>query len=74
MQRQVPDDGIAGMLQGLTSGGSASGGGIMGMIGGLLGGGASSGSGGLDLGSIANMLDADGDGSPLDDILERVMR
>lgn len=74
MQRQVPDDGIAGMLQGLTGGGASSGGGIMGMIGGLLGGGPQSGGGGLDLGSIASMLDADGDGSPLDDILERVMR
>lgn len=79
MQKQVPDDGIAGMLQGLTggalAGGASSGGGLMGMIGGLLGGGSSSNSGGgFDLGGIMNMLDADGDGSPLDDILEKVMR
>lgn len=75
MQKQTPDDGIAGLLGGLTGGGSASGGGgLMSMVSGLLGGGGSSGGGGgLDLGSIANMLDADGDGSPLDDILEKVM-
>lgn len=74
MQKQTPDDGIAGLLGGLGGGGaSGGGGGIMGMVSGLLGGGGSSGGGGLDIGSIANMLDADGDGSPLDDILEKVM-
>jgi hypothetical protein len=78
MQKQTPDDGIAGLLSGLTGGGQSSGGGgggIMGMVSGLLGGGGGQSSGGgFDLGSIANMLDADGDGSPLDDILERVMK
>ncbi|MFK7942854.1 MAG: DUF937 domain-containing protein [Paracoccaceae bacterium] len=74
MQKQTPDDGIAGMLSGLTGGGASSGGGLMGMIGGLLGGSSGGSGGGLDLGSLANMLDADGDGSPLDDILEKVMR
>lgn len=76
MQRQVPDDGISGMLQGLTGAGAAGGGGLMGMIGGLLGGASRGGgaSGGLDMGGILSMLDADGDGSPLDDILEKVMR
>lgn len=71
MQKQTPDDGIAGLLGGL-GGGQSGGGGLMSMVGGLLGGGGSSG-GGFDLGSISNMLDADGDGSPLDDILEKVM-
>lgn len=78
MQKQTPDSGIEGMLSGLTGGqqSSGGGGGLMGMIGGLLGGGSGSqqSGGGFDLGSIANMLDADGDGSPLDDILERVMK
>ena len=81
MQKQTPDSNIQGMLSQLGGGGaqqsSGGGGGLMGMIGGLLGGGASKaqgGGGGLDLGSIASMLDADGDGSPLDDILEKVMR
>ena len=75
MQKQTPDEGISGMLSGLTGGAAASGGGgIMGMIGGLLGGGSGQSGGGFDIGSIASMLDADGDGSPLDDILDRVMR
>lgn len=74
MQKQTPDDGIAGLLGSLGGGSSGGGGGgLMGMVGSLLGGGGSSSGGGLDLGSIASMLDADGDGSPLDDILERVM-
>ena len=83
MQKQTPDSSIQGMLGQLGGGAapqqaSGGGGGLMGMLGGLLGGGskaeAQGGGGGLDLGSIAQMLDADGDGSPLDDILEKVMR
>lgn len=74
MQKQMPDSSIQGMLSGLQGGGSSGGGGgIMGMIGGLLGGNKGGGGGGLDLGMLTNMLDADGDGSPLDDILEKVM-
>lgn len=73
MQRQTPDTDIAGLMQGLTGGNSGGGGGIMGLVGSLLGG-SKGGSGGLDLGALTNMLDADGDGSPLDDILERVMK
>jgi hypothetical protein len=75
MQKQMPDSSIQGMLSGLQGAGSSGGGGgIMGMIGGLLGGGGSSGGeGGFDLSMLTNMLDADGDGSPLDDILEKVM-
>ena len=79
MQKQTPDSSIQGMLGQLGGGGapqaSGGGGGLMGLVGGLLGGGGSGGQGGgLDLGGIAKMLDADGDGSPLDDILEKVMR
>ncbi len=80
MQKQTPDDGITGMLSQLggQQGGSGSGGGggMAGMLGGLMGGGTAdqAGGGGLDLGGIASMLDADGDGSPLDDILERIMK
>lgn len=72
MQKQTPDSSIDGMLSQLTGGGGG-GGGLMGMVGSLLGGGQSGG-GGLDVSSISKMLDADGDGSPLDDILERVMK
>ena len=49
-----------------ASGGQNSGGGIGGMLGGLLGGGKKN-SGGL--GGLASMLDFDGDGNPLDDIM-----
>lgn len=74
MQKQTPDSSIDGMLSQLTGGGAGGGGGLMGMVGSLLGGGQSGGGGGLDMSSISKMLDADGDGSPLDDILERVMK
>lgn len=78
MQKQTPDSDIQGLLGQARGGGQGGGGGgILGALGGLLGGGArgtSSGSGGFDLGGISRMLDADGDGSPLDDILERVMK
>ena len=46
----------------------AAGGGLGGLLGGLLGGGTGSGQGGLP--GLASMLDFDGDGNPLDDILE----
>ena len=81
MQRQVPDSAISGMMQAGGSGGigdGGAGGGLMGMVGGLLGGkgqsqGSSQGSGGaLDM--LTGMLDADGDGSAMDDILERFMK
>jgi hypothetical protein len=58
---------------------SASDGGLGGLLGGLLGGGQSAGrasGSGLGrlggLGGLASMLDADGDGNPLDDILRKV--
>ncbi|OAO01207.1 DUF937 domain-containing protein [Parasphingorhabdus sp.] len=44
-----------------------SGGGLGGLLGGLLGGGGKAASGGL--GSIGSLLDLDGDGNPLDDII-----
>jgi hypothetical protein len=51
------------------SGGSQSsaGGGLGSLVGGLLGGGSGSSSGGV--GGLASMLDFDGDGNPLDDIM-----
>ncbi|MEM0943788.1 MAG: hypothetical protein AAGI70_07550, partial [Pseudomonadota bacterium] len=74
MQRQMPDTQLQGLMQGLGGGGGGqSSGGLMGLVGSLLGG-AKGGGGGFDLGAIGQMLDADGDGSPLDDILEKVMR
>ena len=79
MQKNTPDSSIDGLLSALTGGGGGGAGGgaggLLGALGGLLGGGKDgAGGGGLDLSSITSMLDADGDGSPLDDILERVMR
>ncbi len=69
LQKQMPDSEIDGMMQG----GGSSGGGLMGMIGGLMGGKAGDQqSGGLAM--LSQMLDADGDGSPLDDILGKFMR
>tara|TARA_R110000824_G_scaffold43662_2_gene127387 strand:- start:1390 stop:1965 length:576 start_codon:yes stop_codon:yes gene_type:complete len=58
---------VAGYMakQGADSAGN--GGGLGGLIGGLLGGGNNASSGGL--GGIASMLDLNGDGNPLDDII-----
>jgi len=58
---------VAGYMAKQGDSGESSGGGIGGLIGGLLGGGSQS-SGGA-LGSIASLLDLDGDGNPLDDII-----
>ena len=69
LQKQMPDSQIDGMMQG----GGGSGGGLMGMIGGLMGG-AKGGDQGGGLGMLTQMLDADGDGSALDDILGKFMR
>lgn len=70
LQRNLPDSQIDGMMQASASTG---GGGVMGMIDGLLGGGKGGAQAG-GLGALAAMLDADGDGSPLDDILGKFMR
>jgi hypothetical protein len=84
MQRSVPDSSIQGMIpdgipRDVVS--SDTGGGIMGMIGGLFGGRKAQASGQVlgqeqagGLGMLTQLLDADGDGSALDDILERVMK
>lgn len=60
---------VAGYMakQGGDNSGNSSGGGIGGLIGGLLGGGSKTASGGL--GGLASLLDLDGDGNPLDDII-----
>ena len=58
--------------QGGPSTGATAAGGVGGMLGGLLGGGAGSGSSGLA--GLASMLDMDGDGNPLDDILRMTGR
>jgi hypothetical protein len=67
--------GLGGMLGGLLGGGgqAAGGGGLGGMLGnvlgGALGGGQSAAPAGGGLGGLASMLDFDGDGNPLDDII-----
>lgn len=74
MQKQMPDDSISGMLGQLTGGGESSCGGLMGMVGSLMGGGQQQAGGGMDLGALTQMLDADGDGNPLNDVLGKFMK
>ena len=75
MQKQMPDDSISGILGQLTGGGATqASGGLMGMVGGLMGGGKSAAGGGMDIGGLTQMLDADGDGSPLNDILGKFIK
>ncbi len=69
MQKNMPDSSIDAMMGGESSGDS--GGGLGGLVGGLMGGGSKSAGG---LGALTQMLDADGDGSPLDDILGKFMK
>jgi len=58
---------VAGFMARQAGAGGGTGGGLRGMLGGLLGGSRkSSGSG---MAGILSMLDADGDGNPLDDIM-----
>ncbi len=66
--------GLGDMIGGMLGGGQASGGGLGGMLGNVLGGALGGGqqaapaaAGGL--GGLASMLDFDGDGNPLDDIM-----
>ena len=68
--------GLGGMLGGLLGGGgqAAGGGGLGGILGNVLGGALGGGqaaapAGGGGLGGLASMLDFDGDGNPLDDII-----
>jgi len=74
LQKNLPDAQIDGMMGQLGTGDQ--GGGLMGMLGGLLGGGkgGKGGSGGPDLSMLNQLLDADGDGSVMDDILGKLMR
>lgn len=70
MQKNMPDNAIESMMSGIMGG--SSGGGLGGLIGGLMGG--KKDSGGPDLGMLTSLLDADGDGSPLDDILGKFLK
>ena len=63
---------MAGGRGGTTTPGMSPGGGVGGMLGGLLGGGGGAASSGL--GGLASMLDMDGDGNPLDDVLRMTGR
>jgi hypothetical protein len=55
---------------GRSTGGSSGGGGLLGgILGAVLGGGGGARQAGPDLGGIGSMLDLDGDGNPLDDII-----
>lgn len=72
MQKQMPDSALDGMMdQQSGEGGGASG--LMGMASGLLGIGKTGG-GGFDMSMLTSMLDADGDGSAMDDVLGKFMR
>ncbi|WP_133485816.1 DUF937 domain-containing protein [Aliiroseovarius marinus] len=68
LQKQMPDASID-ALQAAQSQGA--GGGLMGLVGGLLGG---SQQGGPDLSALTSLLDADGDGSFVDDIMEKLSK
>jgi len=73
LQKQMPDEQIDGMMAAAQPQQS---GGLMGMIGGLLGGnkgGEAEGQGNA-LGMLNQMLDADGDGNAMNDILSKFMR
>ncbi len=65
--------GLGGMLGGLLgAGGTGASGGLGGMLGGLMGGGGQAAPAAGGLGGLASMLDMDGDGNPLDDIMGMV--
>jgi hypothetical protein len=70
---QSSSGGIGDIIGGALGGGQSSGGGLGGMlgnaIGGMMGGGQSAAPAAGGLGGLANMLDFDGDGNPLDDII-----
>jgi len=69
MQKQMPDSALDQMM---GSASADSGGGIGGLVSSLMGGGGSSSDSGL--GMLTQMLDANNDGSPLDDILSKFMK
>lgn len=85
LSKQTNDPNIAGQLLGMLGGAQpqpaqSQGQGLGALLGGLLGGGRQQaapaapqqGQGGM-LGALGNLLDADGDGSPMDDIFKMVM-
>lgn len=76
MQKNMPDTAIDGMMESRRQADRAGGGGLMDVVGGLLGGGGGQSGpqsgGGLDM--LTDMLDADGDGSAMDDILDRFLK
>ncbi len=76
MQKNLPDASLDSVLQNVSGDAQASNGGIGGLIGSLLGGGqsASAQSEAPELGALGALLDADGDGSPLNDILGKFLK
>lgn len=64
LQKQLPDSDVESLMP-------DTGGGIGGMISGLMGGGSGS---GPDLSMLTNLLDADGDGSIIDDIMGKFLK
>jgi hypothetical protein len=64
--------GFMGKQQGNVAAAGAGAGGVGALLGGLLGGGTSSGT--SRLAGLASMLDMDGDGNPLDDLLRMTGR
>lgn len=78
LSKQSKEPNIAASLMGaLSGGGQAQGGasGLMGMVGSLLGGGRKQQQqAGPNLGMLGSLLDADGDGNPMDDIMNMVMK
>ena len=80
LSKQAKEPSVADALMGALSGGGgqSSGGGLAGMVGSLLGGGEKQApaapAGGINLGMLGGLLDADGDGNPMDDILNMVMK
>lgn len=71
MQRQIPDTSIETMLIQLNGGTTNQSGGFMAMLQGRL---STQNKDGPDLTALTQMLDADGEGSDLDEVLERVMK
>lgn len=64
--------GLGDLIGGALGGAGGGAGGLGGMLGSVLGGGGSAAPSAGGLGGIANMLDMDGDGNPLDDIMGMV--
>ncbi len=74
LQKQMPDSALDGIMNAAGGGGDGGGGGggLGGLVSGLMG--AAGGSADSGLGMLTKMLDADGDGSPLDDILGKFLK